>query len=1250
MNSQQIQPYNYFLINSYRNVFFNSKKSSIAPLKMSSEAKTQSTPTTKQKRKSSATQINQTTNRTQKAQKKGTLEDEYKKLTKLEHCLKRPDMYIGDIKKRDVELWVYDQKEDCMKMETIKVSLGAMKVVDEVLINARDIAIKYPGEVTRIDVKYDTESGEIEVKDDGPGIPVEKHKKWDQYIMEGIFGDFQAGSNFGDGKKIWGGKNGIGSKATNAYSTMFYAETRDKVRQKKHTQSWTNNMSEVSKPKITNWKGKSGVTVRFILDWKRFNMTEMDPDFVRMLEKRVYDLSACTDESVKIYLNGKMIAQKSFDKYISLYVGGVRSGGKRVVKTFPNEITKEKLKENDLFKNITTQEFEMIQKLKWDVAVARSDEGYQHVSFVNGITTWKGGKHIDYISKQIVTKVGKKLRDILKKKKKDKINIKPEYIREHIFLFVNSTIVDPGFGSQTKEECTTDPTDFGFECTLDDDFIDDVIKKCSLEEAVLRYAEYKSIDLTKTDGKQVIKLTGIPNFEDAHNAGEKNKSQNCTLLITEGLSAKTFAVSGFGVVGRDDWGVWPIKGKIINPRDMKKSKLMTNAQYIQIKKILGLQENKKYTTAEDISTLRYGCIMFLTDQDPDGSHIKGLLINIFATCWPELLEVPGFFKCFKTPLVKLTRGNQSKLFFSLQDFDAWRQESGTSGWTAKYLKGLGSNDPREALLYFSERDKYITEYYTDNLEKTLTLFNQAFGKNEADTRKDWLGEQYDERDVLDWGAPRVSFDDFIQKELVHFFKYATSRAVPNICDGLKTGQRKVLFTCRKKNITKDTKVFELAGAVAKTSAYHHGDSSLNGTIIGMAQDYSGSNNLNLLVPCGEFGSRTLKGNDASAPRYIHTKIDEIVNRIFPKADDPLLKYRDDDDGNPVEPVCFVPIIPMVLINGSEGTGVGFSSTVPLYNPKEIIDNLKLKLEGKPINELKPWYRDFTGYIEKIDKDKYLSHGHYVQLDSTKIRVLELPIGNSKDTKSFKAYFDFLEESIIKSNEKDPKMKRKMFIKDFKNDYTRDKCDFTIKFPSADALSKLLADKDKFEKKLNLQVTINTSNMYLFDEEDKIEKYKTIEEIFEKFYKVRLDLYNKRREYYLDKMLHEISKFKEKIRFLELIMDGKLTVYRVHRNELVSTLQKLNFKVFDDDMQYGYLLQQTINKFTNDELDKIRKELAEKEKEYQELYQKTPTDIWSSELNELEQLLSSWEKRRIEERDVFSKLSNPKKKRKKNPKK
>jgi len=1170
---------------------------------------------------------------------KETIEDQFKKLTDLQHVLDRPDSYVGDIVKRPVELWVFDATNESMTKMTINISLGAMKVVDEILVNARDVAVRFPGALQRIDVKYDKATGIIEVTDDGPGIPVEKHKEWDQYIMEGIFGDFRAGSNFGNQKKIWGGKNGLGSKCTNAYSVMFYAESRDAQRQLKHTQTWSNNMSEVSKPKITNWKGKSGVTVRFKLDFPRFGMTEMDDDFIKMLEKRVYDLSACTDDSVKLYLNGKLIAQKNFEKYISLYIGGVRAGGKRAVAQYTNQITEATLRKQ--FKTLTDSELVLLQGMKWDIAVAKSDEGYQHVSFVNGLTSWKGGTHVNYISKQIVTKVGTKLRALLKKKNKDNIKIKPEYIRDHIFLFVNAVVVDPRFSSQTKEECTSDPSEFGFECDLSDEFVDDIIKKCELEEAVIRFAEYKSVDLTKTDGRRVTNVTGIPNFEDAHDAGKKGKSLQCTLVITEGLSAKTFVVSGFSIVGRDQWGVWPIKGKIFNPRDKKKDKFADNQQYFQLRQILGLKDKMKYVTQEDLETLRYGCVMILTDQDPDGSHIKGLITNIFAECWPELLAVPGFFKYFKTPLVKITKRGHSELFFNMHDFELFKSKNSVAGYTVKYLKGLGSNDPMEAKTYFSERDKYITEFYTTDLKKTLALYEQAFGKNEANTRKEWLGNKYDPSCVLDQTLKRVTYDDFITKDLVHFFKYNTERNLPNVCDGLKTGQRKVLFTCRKRGIVSDTKVFQLAGEVAKTSAYHHGDASLNNTIVGMAQDYAGSNNINLLIPSGEFGSRTLKGEDASAARYIHTKIDDLQAVLFPKTDDALLETCKDDDGNAVEPVCYVSVIPMIIVNGCAGTGCGFSTSIPPHNPLDVVRNVRLRLSNQPLEDLVPWFRDYHGTVERTAPGRYISRGTYTKLDATKIRITEIPIGSSKDTKSFQDYLDFLEASVIKPNETDAKKRQKMFLKSFKNDYTRDRCDFTLTFPNPEALT-TLEDSNELESTLQLSVTIATSNMYLFDESQKIGKFDTINQILEKHYQVRLNLYERRRTHILAELALEIDQLSERIRFLNLIMDNKLCVYRIPKPEVVSKLRQLKFKTFDGDNDYSYLLDQSIGKFTNEEIAKLQTKLEQTRATHATLNAKTPENLWEEELDVLEKVLKKREQERVAEANESKKIE------KKNP--
>ncbi|CAJ1400545.1 unnamed protein product [Effrenium voratum] len=361
------------------------------------------------------------------------------------------------------------------------------------------------------------------------------------------------------------------------------------------------------------------------------------------------------------------------------------------------------------------------------------------------------------------------------------------------------------------------------------------------------------------------RLFGVPKLEDANLAGTK-EGHSCTLILTEGDSAKALAVAGLSVVGRDRFGVFPLRGKLRNVRELSVKQMLENKEIDQVLKILALDANKEY---RDAKGLRYGSIMIMTDQDHDGSHIKGLIINFIQHWFPSLLRMPGFLKEFVTPIVKVSKGDQSKTFFTLPEYEAWKEANNNGqGWKVKYYKGLGTSTSAEAREYFADIDDHEIRFtYSGNRDDDL--IDMAFAAKRSDERKTWIS-QVEDGTFVDHSQPTLSYTDFIEKELSLFAKYDVERAVPSMVDGLKPGQRKVLFGCFKKKLSSEIKVAQLSGYVAENSAYHHGEASLQGTIIGMAQTFVGSNNINLLEPRGQFGSRLQGGKDHAASRYIFT--------------------------------------------------------------------------------------------------------------------------------------------------------------------------------------------------------------------------------------------------------------------------------------------------------------------------------------------------------------------------------------------
>ena len=916
--------------------------------------------------------------------------EEYKKRSLDEQILSEPDTFVGGTDEIEDILPLFNENK--IEIKNCKMIPALLKLVDEILVNCRDQKVRLDenikkGEkdiipVTEIKYEYDKEKKMITIYNNGNGIDVAKHPTEKDkngkaiWIPDLILGNLLTSKNYNKSGKTTGGKNGFGAKLVNLFSEYFRVETVDHVRGLKYIQEYSKNMSEKSIEKVTKVTGKPYTKISWIIDFKRFNIESYSDDIIKLIERRVYDIAGTTDKKLTVFLNQKKINIQSFDKYCDLYL----SGSKKI--------------------------YEKIHD-RWEVCVSVStSDKFEHYSFVNGIYTSKGGKHVDVVTKQITAGLSKMI------KKKEKKEIPENYIKNYLKIFVNSVIEDPSFESQSKERLITSPGKFGSKPEMSDKQIKKIYDNLDLIQKVLSFADFKlNKESKKTDGNKKSKIRDIPKLDDANWAGTK-KSDECILILTEGDSAKSMAVSGLSVVGRDKYGVFPLKGKVMNVRDSPIEQIMKNAEICNLKKIIGLESNKKY---KDTKSLRYGKVMIMTDQDHDGSHIKGLVINVFHTLWPELLEL-GFITSMITPIIKATKGKKTISFYTLTEYNEWQEKTTDyKKWSIKYYKGLGTSSASEAKEYFKniKMNNYI---FTEESNQSMSL---AFSKSESDNRKQWL-YNYNEKNILNHTDTEISISEFINKELIHFSNSDTLRSIGSVYDGLKPSQRKILYSCFKRNLYKEIRVAQLAGYVSENAAYHHGEASLQSAIIGMAQNYVGSNNLNLLMPNGQFGTRIMGGQDSASARYIHTELNKIVNYIYPSLDFPLLEYND-DDGVFVEPKYYVPIIPMVLVNGMNGIGTGFSTSIPKYDIKDIIENILRKLKGKPYKSFNPSYKGFTGDIVKIDNRNYISKGKYEIINDTIIDITELPIG--KWTDDYKKFLDsFLIDEPKDKNKKEKEKK------------------------------------------------------------------------------------------------------------------------------------------------------------------------------------------------------------------------------------
>jgi DNA topoisomerase-2 len=891
-----------------------------------------------------------------------------------------------------------------------------------------------------------------------------------------IFGHLLTGSNYDDDQeKVTGGRNGYGAKLCNIFSTKFVLETADSKSKKKYKQTWTDNMSKMGNASITDQKGDDFTKITFEPDFKKFRMTGMDDDCEALFKRRVYDLAG-TCRGVKVFLNGNRIKLSegksgAFKKYMEMYTKAIkRERGEEAV--------------NDNSDIITDS-----PDPRWEIGFAVSDGTFQQVSFVNSVATTSGGTHVNYIADQVCNK----LMDIVKKKNKGGAALKPTQIRNHIFLFVNCLIVNPAFTSQTKEQLTTKVSQFGSKCTISDDFLKKIAKTDVITN-ILAFAQLKADQiLKKSDGTRRSRMDN-PKLTDANRAGTRDGYQ-CTLILTEGDSAKGLAMAGRSVVGPDLFGVFPLRGKLLNVRDASVDQVSKNAEIQNIKNILGLKHKQHYA---DCKSLRYGHIMIMTDQDHDGSHIKGLLINFLQVSYPSLLKIPEFLIEFITPIVKVFKGDprqptKSKSFFTMPEYEAWKAEHRhEKGWEQKYYKGLGTSTTEDAQVYFRDLDRHLKDFHVmqDNEPELIEL---AFSKKKADERKEWL-RQFKPGTYLDHSTKDITYTDFVNKELILFSMADNLRSIPSVIDGFKPGQRKVMYACFKRNLKKDMKVVELAGYVSQVTAYHHGEASLQQTIVGLAQNFVGSNNLNCLEPSGNFGSRLQGGSDSASARYIFTRLSPFARRVFHPLDEPILKYNTDEDRT-IEPEMFVPVVPMVLINGADGIGTGWSSTIPNYSPEDIVENLKLMMDGHEPKPMTPWFRDFKGEVIQMGPDRYKFSGIVKQTGDNEVEITELPI--RLWTQDFK---DKLVD-IIKA-EKCPS-----WIKEYDDYNTHKKVHFIVRMEEKFMKAAL---EEGLEEKFKLTRSVATSNLVAFDAEGRITKYASAEDILKEFFQVRIKFYERRK--------------------------------------------------------------------------------------------------------------------------------------------
>lgn len=1133
----------------------------------------------------------------------------YQKKDHLAHILSRPDTYVGSLRQREEQHYVAD-KNYYISKKTVAVSPGILRIFVEPLSNMIDNwarSKKTPrNKVSEMRVTIDEKTGETSFWNDGMVIPIEIHDEEKCYIHSMIFGQLLTSENYDDDedREDVSGRNGYGVKLSNIFSRQFTVEGLDSSKKKHLSQTWTDNMRTDLGAKVSKTKDKKGFTkVSYTPDFERFGLDGYTDDIISVYKKYLVDTAMIT--KVPIYFNDELIPVQSLKEYAQLYSDNPE------------------------------QQTIYIKTADCEVVLAESNR-FEQISFANGVYTSLGGTHVDAWAEELFRPILEKIN----KKGKPQLNLRD--IKQFFRLFVVASVKKPEFESQSKHK-------------LESPKVVATIKTSQLKTIM----EWSVIDRIEEiiQAKELSKLkkverkrgyTKVDSLDSANFEGGP-KSTGCTLILVEGLSAKTYAVQGidqgaFGKSGRDWFGIYALRGKVLNTRNASVDTISKNKVVTDIIKALGLKAGVDYTNDSNFKKLRYGRVMLTCDADVDGIHITALIQNLFHNLFPTLLQrKDAFITSMQTPIVRvfLSKTN-NKLFYDESEYRKWvskyMKKNPKKKIDKKYYKGLGTNNEEDITESFGKK---LVEYKPD--EKTFETMTKAFHTKYANNRKDWLAKYDPNNNVLKWYGDgeeinTVSLTDYIDTELIKYSHDDCRRSIPNLIDGLKEGARKVLFTCFLRNLRhtgKTLKVAQLAGSVAEKSGYHHGEQNLLSTITGMAASYVGSNNIPLLFRDGAFGTRLHGGKDAANGRYIFTKLDTLTRMIFRVEDDPLLKHRD-DDGEKVEPNFYVPIIPMVLVNGVVGAiGTGWSCSIPNYDPLVLVEAVKIWIENREKSfvkqentsislypELKPWYRGYHGRIES-SQGKFISYGN-IDRSGGKVIITELPIGVWTDK-----YKDTLES-----------LHEKKEIKKFSN-HSNPKI---VKFEIIESDDGINCNIDN----LKLKKTINTSNMCLFNDHDQLSKFDTAEEIISAFCEVRFSYYIKRKKHMLRKLERELMMMGNKKRFLIEVRDGDILLFDEKKGKRQSrktadVVKELEERGYDrlepeqkegkedevedeketNDKGYNYLLSLQIRSITAERINKLKKDIESTIRDRDNLKATEEKDLWLNDLNEFEKEYKKW---------------------------
>ena len=1127
--------------------------------------------------------------------------EEYAQLTDIEHIIRCKGMYLGAFRNTERNIYTASiiPRLKLTKEKTV-ISTGLLKLFDELAMNAVDQIVKSGRGKTKLTyIAFDiNDDGWFGCANDGKGIPITLFPNDTRYIPEVLFTQPKSGSNFTDVKE-GAGQNGIGIKLTTIMSSNVELLVIDKS--KEYKQTVTNNGRTINPPTIRSIKGPHSnmVYYRFKPDLKMIDDQSTESAWKDVLIKtsqcmikRILDIRALIDPSIRISINGTTIEPFAFDVYASKLWRAYLSS-----------------------KNINTMDeyaerYYILQRKNINLFIGLSPT-FEHISYINGIHVEEGGVHI------------KTLTDALNRDFKERLKTKNN-IKSRLFICMDLHLTSPEFSSQAKT-MLTNATNLSTTVKLTVKDLNAIFETLRLDEL---FNEKRQEKVEKLFSSRKV-TRDCPKLLDAEQAG-KRRAFN-TLFICEGDSASSLAKIGMTCpnIGHRNYGCLPLQGKIDNIRGGKDklSKVLKNPEeaddktrkniITQILLTLGAVPNRVYTSADE---LRYQRIVVLKDADTDGANILAQVYNAFDVLFDSVLHIPGFFCEFITPMIKvhLTNALYKQLRSDIERFGVTgtivthngivtlpfynkpRYEAFMSTFSERlpkntkveYVKGLAGHQQYEIKEYFKEYKANVIHINYD--ETTGDLLEKTFSKaaNAPATRRIWMNELPKEGASLERvsGEP-ITMSDFLNTDHLQYMYDSAFRVLPSTIDGLKQVQRKIIYGLRKQtNPYEFRKVFQVAGAIANTANYHHGDQSLNAAIINMAQDYPGSNNIPLLAGKGFFGSRLELGEDAGQPRYIDVCISKITDMLFPKIDDDLLEHVTEDN-MVVEPYNYVPIIPILLINGCTAIGTGYACNIYKHSAMSIIKRIKDRLTQKPeLTALVPHINGWNGDFHLTEKSMYYL-GAFTRINNSTIHLTEIPILNR------------INKLISTLNTSDAIDKWRNL-----NSESINAVSFEIQFkqPLDDETITKLLDLSTSKPNASCRCGINKDGHMIY--------YDSMESIFDEWFDERYNLYIRRKDKLIAALELAILILQNKIRFIKEVIAKDIRINRLSNDELEKILIERDYYRHNDG--FDYLLTMHMSSMTLTNLSRLEKELAAKLSELEELRATTIETIWIRELDAL----------------------------------